>query len=133
MQAKIDPKDAMALPKKKDVVVRWYRSSTGFRFGAGKVIQAGRTRLRILLMVPNERTKEIKLKLKLHRLMMGRVEFELYEPNEKEVASIARLHDKYMEHKLGWRWRAHKKHKLYSDWRFWARRRAFEMSRLCEP
>jgi hypothetical protein len=133
MQDKIDPKAALQLRKKTSVVVSWYRSSTGSRFGAGKILKGGRKTLLLLLMVPNEKTKTLELKLKHHRLMNGRTEYVLYEPGEKEIGSIARLHDTYMSSKLGWRWKAHKKHKLRSDWRFWAQRRALEMSRVCEP
>lgn len=129
MNAKIDPKDALKLRKKSLVVVSWYHTSTGFRFGAGRVLLATRKRLKLLLMIPCERAKTIQLEIRHHRLMAGRLEYTLYEANEKEVASSDKLFDQYQSSKLGWRWRAIKRHRLLSDWKYWALRRIMEMSK----
>lgn len=129
MNAKIDPKDALKLRKGKVVVVSWYHTSTGFRFGAGKVIHSYKDRCKLLLMVPCERAKKVVLSIRHHRLMKGRQEFVLYEANEKELASAAKLFDQYQSATLGWRWRAMKRYQLLSDWKYWAMRRLLEMSK----
>lgn len=129
MLDKIDPKDAVRLKRRSIVIVNWYHTSTGFRFGAGRVLKATGSKLQLLLMIPCEKAKVTNLKIKHHRLTSGRMEYTLYNPSEKELESAAKLYDKYQSAKLGWRWRAMKRHELVSDWKYWALRRILEMTK----
>lgn len=129
MKEKIDPKSAVRLRKRTIVIVSWYHTSTGFRFGAGRVLRSNGDRLKLLLMIPCEKAKVIDIRIRHHRLQSGRTEYVLYAPTEKELESTAKLYDKYQSAKLGWRWRAMKRHTLLSDWRYWALRRILELSK----